>query len=842
MISLTVPVEQIPFIRTIEGRKFKDGKWHFPDHALSTLQKYGLVSEKVKIEKPKRIEYQLSPHLYKYQKDIVNEALNKGCYAIFSDTGTGKCYAKGTKILMYDGTFKDVEDISVGDKVMGDDSSERTVTGLTRGNARMYKIIPVKGKPFIVTENHTLSLKRTNTTNHSELNGNIINISVKDYLQQTKTFKHLYKLYRVPVDFNRKDLYYNPYYVGLWLGDGSICDTSINSSVEDIEIKEYLKYFCDKYGYEYGETLDKRGSKAVEHRILQKNRGCVNELKQFLKTKCIVNGEKRVPKDYLINSKENRLQTLAGLIDSDGSYNGGCFDFITKYKGLMDDIVFLSQSVGLCATTNRKKGRIKETGFEGEYYRVCISGNIEIVPTKIKRKRATKRGQKKNPLVTGFHIERIPYDAQLYYGFETDGNHLHIIQDFFVQHNCNMGLEISKHCGKTIIVCPLSVIETAWIDDCRKFYPDRTIVNCWSNSKQGRIVALNSNADVYVMNYESYKILKNEIRVAGFDCMIVDESSCMKNMGSQITSMILEMINIIPHRFVLSGCPCPNRFDEIFPQMKFVNNDIFGNNYYGFLARYSHQDMANPHVWYQTDDDKERYNLRLQEQSVFLKKEDCVDLPDKVFQIRRFDLSYGQRIHYDEILNDIRSHINEWSKFEFTAKLMKLREVTSGFVYSKDSGVITFESNKQKALEETLEEIGNKQVIIWCQFQHEIETLAKQFGGVGLTSKTKNRDDIIRYFRDGKIQYLFTHPQLLGKGLTFVNCTYNVYYSLSFSYEEFKQSQDRIHRIGQTNKCTYIILQAKDTIDEKIYGCLKRKKSAVDELYNEIGLKISNAT
>ncbi len=173
---------------------------------------------------------------------------------------------------------------------------------------------------------------------------------------------------------------------------------------------------------------------------------------------------------------------------------------------------------------------------------------------------------------------------------------------------------------------------------------------------------------------------------------------------------------------------------------------------------------------------------------------------------------------------------------------MKLREVTSGFVYSKDSGVITFESNKQKALEETLEEIGNKQVIIWCQFQHEIETLAEQFGGIGLTSKTKNRDDVIRDFRDGKIQYLFTHPQLLGKGLTFVNCTYNVYYSLSFSYEEFKQSQDRIHRIGQTNKCTYIILQAKDTIDEKIYGCLKRKKSAVDELYNEIGLKISNAT
>ena len=495
MISITVPVEQIPYIRTIEGRKFKDGMWHFPDHALKTLQKYGLVDEKVKVEEAKKTEYELSPYLRKYQKDIVNDALNAGCYGIFADTGTGK-----------------------------------TV----------------------------------------------------------------------------------------------------------------------------------------------------------------------------------------------------------------------------------------------------------------------------------------------------------------------IGLEVADHYKKTLVICPLSVIETAWIDDCHKFYPSKKIVNCWSNSRKGRIDALNSDADIYVMNYESYKILRYQISKAGFDCMIVDESSCMKNMGSQITSMILEMIYVIPHRFVLSGCPTPNRFDEIFPQMKFVNNEIFGNNYQGFLARYSHQDMVNPHVWYQTEEDKERYNLRLQEQSVFLKKEDCVDLPDKTFEVRKFDLSKQQRQIYDELMNDIRSHINEWSKFEFNAKLIKLREISSGFLLTKEAKIATFLDNKTTILSEILENIGNRQVIVWCQFQYEIESLAEQFGGAGLTSKTKNRDDVIRDFRDGKIQYLFTHPKLLGKGLTFVNCTYNVYYSLSYSYEEFKQSQDRIHRIGQTSKCTYIILQAKDTIDEKIYDCLQRKKNAVDELYNEIGIKVNS--
>lgn len=261
----------------------------------------------------------------------------------------------------------------------------------------------------------------------------------------------------------------------------------------------------------------------------------------------------------------------------------------------------------------------------------------------------------------------------------------------------------------------------------------------------------------------------------------------MKNMTNQITSMLLEFTDIIPHRFVLSGCPTPNHNSEIFPQMKFVDSDVLGNNYYGFLAKYFHQDMANPHYWYQTDEDKERYFARLGTKSVFLKKEDCVDLPDKVFEVRHFDLTKTQKEYKEELLSDVIS------------------------------------------------EIGDKQIIIWCQFTHEAEKLAKKFGGIALTSKTKNRDNIIRSFKNGDIKLLFTHPQLLGKGLTFIKCSYNIYYSLSFSYEEFKQSQDRIHRIGQANKCTYIILQAKDTIEEKIYDCLTNKGNAVDELYLEMG-------
>lgn len=400
-----------------------------------------------------------------------------------------------------------------------------------------------------------------------------------------------------------------------------------------------------------------------------------------------------------------------------------------------------------------------------------------------------------------------------------------------------MALEIASHYNKSLVLCPLSVIETAWVDDCRKFYPNMKIVNVWGTSKQDRLNKLNSDANVYVMNYESFKIIRSEIKKAHFDCVIVDESSVMKNMSSQITTMLLELISIIPHRFVLSGCPTPNHNSEIFPQIKFVDPDVFGANYYGYLARYFHQDMSNPHYWFQTDEDKERHYARLAETAAFLKKEDCVDLPDKVFEVRQFDLLPEQRRHYDSVSNDIRENVNQWSKFEFTAKLMKLREIADGFVINKDNSITTFDNGKEALLKEAIADIGNKQIIVWCQFRHEIESLAKKFRGVALTSQTKNRDDIIRKFKSGEISLLFTHPKLIGKGLTFVNCTYNIYYSLSFSYEEFKQSQDRIHRIGQNNKCTYIILQARDTIEEQIYCCLQNKKNAVDELYLEMANK-----
>lgn len=399
-----------------------------------------------------------------------------------------------------------------------------------------------------------------------------------------------------------------------------------------------------------------------------------------------------------------------------------------------------------------------------------------------------------------------------------------------------MGLEIARHYKKTLIVCPLSIIENAWIHDCEEWFPQLKIVSLWDKSKKKRLDNLKKEADIYVINFEGLKIIFNEILKRSFDCLIVDESSKLKNHKSEISRLILELSEHVPHRYMMSGCPAPNHNSEVFAQMKTVNNEIFGSNFYGFLAKYFTQDMSNPHRWYQTQENKDKFFGRLSEQSIFINKEDCIDLPSKIFSVRKTKMNKQQKEYYDHMLQDIKDNINTWSKFEFTAKLMKLRQIISGFVINKDETITDFETNKDNELEQVLNELGDKPVVIWCQFIHEIERLSKKFGGVGLTSKTKNRDQIIQDFKDGKIKRFFAHPKLIGHGLTLTNCNYNIYYSLSFSYEEFKQSQDRIHRIGQTKKCTYVVLQVENTIDEDIYKCLNRKKSVVDELYLKLGL------
>ena len=162
----------------------------------------------------------------------------------YHSNGSGKCFGKSTPILMYDGTVKKVEDVHIGDLVMGNDSTPRRVLSLGRGREMLYRVTPKKGDPYVVNGSHILTLK-TKDKKHNRYkksrfgSGNnpyVFNISVRDYMKQSKTFKHVMGGYRASVQFPKKHVAIDPYYLGIWLGDGHSkvpCITTIDQQVAD---------------------------------------------------------------------------------------------------------------------------------------------------------------------------------------------------------------------------------------------------------------------------------------------------------------------------------------------------------------------------------------------------------------------------------------------------------------------------------------------------------------------------------------------------------------------------------------------------------------------------------
>jgi len=346
----------------------------------------------------------------------------------------GKCLGRGTKVVMFDGTLKNVEDIEVGDQLMGDDSTPRNVLSLARGREKMYWIRQNKGIDYRVNESHILSLKGSrNKGKHKH--GNILNISVKEYNQKSKKFHSNYKGYKVAVDFLEQHLPIDPYFLGIWLGDGTAANVSI--ATEDKEVVSFLKEYASQLDLQVTKS-HKNKKKCPMYSITSGQCGGYykddNSLQTRLRRADLLEN-KHIPHNYLQNSRHNRLQLLAGLIDSDGYYDekDNIFEIVQKDKKLTQQIKFLADSLGFRVSMKTKTARIKKIGYECEVYRLRIVGKLDTIPTKIKRKQARPLKAKRDVQHTGIKVEYDKVDD--YYGFTIDGNHLFLLEDMTVTHN-----------------------------------------------------------------------------------------------------------------------------------------------------------------------------------------------------------------------------------------------------------------------------------------------------------------------------------------------------------------------------------------------------------------------
>jgi len=382
-----------------------------------------------------------------YQPDFVNKVLKHNRGIVKGPTG---CHRKGQKVLMYDGALKKVENIKIGDLLMGDNSEPRKVLNLCRGHGKMCKIIPNKGKEFVVNEDHILTLVKVCSHKNrcpGELGGEVIDVKVKDWLKWSKWKKHTHKLFRVKVNFiNKKNKFtMDPYFLGIMLGDGSL-NRSPSVTTMDQEIIEEVYKQANEHKIKIREVEQENNkskvyffttkSKKIKRNIIIENLKDIS----LWKTKC---KNKYIPLEYKTSSKKDRLKILAGLLDTDGSLNEikSGYDFISKSKQLSEDVCFVAKSLGFSCSGVAECYKEDQNGNGGIYFRIYIGGDgLHKIPCKIKRKIAKNKKKRVNYLRTGFKVEKL--EKENYYGFTLDGNQRYLLDDFTVTHNS----------GKTLIL------------------------------------------------------------------------------------------------------------------------------------------------------------------------------------------------------------------------------------------------------------------------------------------------------------------------------------------------------------------------------------------------------
>lgn len=355
--------------------------------------------------------------------------------------GSGKCVPRDTLIVSFSGLLIPIQDIKIGDLLMGPDSKPKKVLGLGRGKEVFYKVIPNKGETWRCNESHILSLKMTNIGEESRINKDgvlyikpprykgekIINVSIKEYLSWSKKRKSLYKLYRSGcIEFpNPQELSIDPYILGSWLGDGT--KTALEITNIDPEIINYWLNYANKLEKSVSIT---KNSKSEACRYLIK--GTTDLLRQYN-----LLSNKHIPQIFKTASRESRLQLLAGFIDTDGNLCRNGFTVTQKSESLIQDLAFIVRSLGMGGFIKKKKFSYisKGTKLYSDCFVLTIScQNPEEVPTKVPRKQAKPSVKKRDVLVTGFTLEKEEKEDD-YYGVVLGGDHLFLLGDFTVTHN-----------------------------------------------------------------------------------------------------------------------------------------------------------------------------------------------------------------------------------------------------------------------------------------------------------------------------------------------------------------------------------------------------------------------
>ncbi len=362
---------------------------------------------------------------------------------------------------------------------------------------------------------------------------------------------------------------------------------------------------------------------------------------------------------------------------------------------------------------------------------------------------------------------------------------------------------------------------------------------------------------VFVMNVEAFSTPRGTEAAQAFlhqnpdNMVIVDESTTIKNRKAQRTQNIVKLRELSKYRRILTGSPITKSPMDLFSQCDLLQEKCLGfNSYFAYQSRYANvQRRTMGHRSFQQIVGYRRLDELSEKLDSFsnrVLKKDCLDLPEKVYVRRNVELTPEQDKLYRQMKKLALAKLDTGELSTTTSvltQIMRLQQICCGHFQPDDDELRQIKSNRLPALMEIAEEVNGK-AIIWATFTNDIlairDALAAEYGEgsvacyYGATPQDE-RQEIVNRFQDPSdpLRFFIGQPKTGGYGITLTAANTTIYYSNSYDLEIRLQSEDRAHRIGQTNKVTYIDLVSPDTVDEKIREALRNKIDVAGQVLGE---------
>jgi len=414
-----------------------------------------------------------------------------------------------------------------------------------------------------------------------------------------------------------------------------------------------------------------------------------------------------------------------------------------------------------------------------------------------------------------------------------------------------------------LIIAPKGVVKTWYEQELPTHLPNHieNVTVLWQSNitkkqqeKLETLYEIGTALHILIMNVEALSTKKGVDFAAKFlnshsTLMAIDESTTIKTPSARRTKNIIKLGRMSKYRRIMTGSPVTKNPLDLYTQCEFLDPWILDfTSYYAFRNRYA--EMKTLHLSGRSIQVVHKFQ-NLNELSETLKnfsyrvlKEDCLDLPDKVFVKRHIALTPDQRKVYEEMKKQAIAHMNGKvaSTLTVLTQLMRLQQITCGHFVADDGTTQGVSSNRLKELMDVLEETEGK-AIIWAHWQRDvnsiIETVNKVYGPgsivdyYGVTPQEERQPNIKKFQDDPKCRFMVGTPSTGGYGITLTAANTVIYYSNGYDLEKRLQSEDRAHRIGQKKTVTYVDLIAEDTVDEKIVQSLRKKINIASQVLGE---------